>query len=284
MAIGLVTATGSFACSSSLPKSINAAPVLSVATGLWPLAQAARQIGGDKAAVVDVVPPATDPFSFQPDPSQARILTGSGLVLEVGGGFQPGVEAAAVGAPAVTPVAVDIGATDPYVWLDPASMAKAVTVIERAMAAADPAAASLFRRNASDLQNEIQSLGIDYSSTLSACPGTALVTPDAAFTAMAEAYGLTDRVVGSHPSPTQVNSEKIDIQSGRPTGVIVQPWVDNQGVEQVASAAGVRSHAVDTLATTPTNPVGTGQDPYFASMEQLLGQLTKSLGCSTSEQ
>jgi hypothetical protein len=46
----------------------------------------------------------------------------------------------------------------------------------------------------------------------------------------------------------------------------------------------VRTHAVDTLATTPTTPAATGQDPYFASMEQLLGQLTKALGCSTSEQ
>ena len=276
--------TGFSACSSSLPKSIDSAPVLSIATGLWPLAQAARQIGGNKAAVVDFVPPATDPLHFQPNPSEARILTGSGLVLEVGGGFQPAVEAAAAAAPAVTRVASGIGATDPYVWLDPTTMGQVVTVIERAMAAADPAAASLFQRNASDLRNEIQSLGIDYSSTLSACPGTALVTPDDAFSAMAATYGLTDHVIGPHPSSSDIALEKAEIQGGRATGVLTEPWVDNAGVEQVAAAAGARTHAVDTLATTPTTPAGTGQDPYFASMEQLLGQLTKALGCSTSEQ
>lgn len=271
------------ACSSSLPKSINTAPVLSVATGLWPLAAAARQIGGDKVAVVDVVPPATDPFSFRPDPQQARILTGSGLVLEVGGGFQPGLEAAAQGAPAVTRVAGAIGATNPYVWLDPATMGRAVTLIERAMATADPGAAPLFQRNASDLRSEIQSLGIDYSSTLSACPGTSLVTPDNAFAAMAAAYGLTDRVIGPGPSPAEVNAEKADIQAGRPTGVITEPWVDNSGVQQIAASAGVRTHAIDTLATTPTTGIG-GPDPYYASMEGTLGQLTKALGCNTSEQ
>jgi zinc transport system substrate-binding protein len=280
----LISTAGTFACSSALPKSIGAAPVLSIATGLWPLAQVARQIGGDKAAVVDVVPPATNPFTFQPNPSQTRIMTGSGLVLEIGSGFQPGVEAAAVGAPVIARIAGSIGARDPYVWLDPATMGKAVSAIERAMAAADPGAAPLFQRNASDLQNEIQSLGIDYSSTLSACPGTSLVTPDDAFTATASAYGLTDRVVRAHPAPAQVNAEKVEIQAGRATGVIAEPWVDNSGVEQVAAAAGVRTHSIDTLATTPTSASGTGQDPYFASMEAILGQLTKALGCSTSEQ
>lgn len=284
VAVAAAVLIGAAGCSSSLPSSLRQAPVLSIATGLWPLAQAARQIGGDKVAVVDVVPPATDPFGFDPDPAQARILTGSGLVVDVGGGFQPKLEAAAAGAPAVVHVGAGTGATDPYVWLDPSTMAKTVTVLEKAMAAADPAAASLFARNASDVRNEIQSLGIDYSSTLAACPGTRLVTPDGAFTAMAAEYGLTDHVVGPDPSPATVNLERSYLQSGRPAGLITEPWVDNHGVEAVAAAAGVGTHAVDTLATTPTGPTGSGQDPYFAQMERLLSQLAKQLGCSTSEQ
>lgn len=274
-------------CSSSLPKSVGNAPSISVATGLWPLAQAAQAIGGDKVVVDDVVPPGADPLSYRPGAAQAGALRGAGLVIEIGGSFQPGVEAAAKGAPSVLQLGSRLGTRDPYVWLDPATMTRAVQAITSAMTAANPAAAPLYQRNAGAFEDEVKSLGIDYSSTLSACPGTNIVTPDLAFTAMATDFGLTDHVIGPRPAGTQVQAEKAQLDSGSAVGALSEPWVDDQGVVQVARAASLHVHTVDTLAGAPTGASASGssgQTEYFTLMEQLLATMSSSLGCNANEQ
>jgi ABC-type Zn uptake system ZnuABC Zn-binding protein ZnuA len=264
-------------CSTGLPHSVAGAPVLTVATGLWPLAQAAAAIGGAKVTVVDVVPPGTDPLTFHPDARESSILQGSGLVLAIGGGFQSALEQTAVRAPAVTRLGAVLQQSDPYIWLDPATMGRAVQAIAHAMAAANPPAASLYESNAGDFQDQVQSLGIDYSSTLSACPGRTLVTPDHAFTVMAAAYGLDDHVIGPAPTPAQIGSQKAALTTGAAVAALSQPWVDDHGVDEVAAAASIHVRAVDTLA-------GAGPGTYFARMEQILGAVSGGLGCNPNEQ
>jgi zinc transport system substrate-binding protein len=279
----VAAASGAAGCSSSLPRAVNEAPVLSVATGLWPLEQAATLIGGDKVAVDDVVPAGDDPLHYRPTAADTRVLAGAGLVLLVGGGFQPALEAAAAGAPHVARLEATLGASDPYLWLDPATMGRMVTAVTDAMAAANPAAAALYRRNADGLKAQVQSLGIDFASTLSACPGTEIVTPDPALTAVASANGLTDLVVAGSPSPADIDAVRGAHAAGRRIALLREPWVSNTGVAQVAAATGLAVHDIDTLAGPPTG--GTpAEDTYFAGMEQDLGTIATALGCNTSEQ
>jgi zinc transport system substrate-binding protein len=288
--LGAATAIALLAtsCTSALSKSVAGAPVLSVATGLWPLAQAAIAIGGDKAAVVDVVPAGADPLTFQPDAPMIGLLRRSGLVLEMGGGFQPALERAAEGAPAITRLQAGLGGADPYVWLDPASMDRAVEAIADAMSAADPGAASLYQRNAVAYQDQVRSLGIDYSSTLSTCPGHTIVVPDGAFSAMAADYGLDQVVVGPSPPASQVAADRSRLVTGG-VAALREPWVDDGGVTEVAASAGMGVHAVDTLAGPPATPVAgggaaAGQGAYFARMEQDLAVISGALGCNPNEQ
>lgn len=280
VAAATVMATG---CSSGLPKSVSSAPALEVATGLWPLAQAAEGIGGDKVTVLDVVPPGADPLTFRPDAGAAAAIRSAGLVLVVGGGFQPGVEQAAKGAARVLRLGDQLSTPDPYVWLDPATMERVVTAMTDAMAAANPPAAALYKRNAAGLQSEIQSLGIDFSSTLATCPGTTIVTPDGAFSGLAAAYGLEDRVVGPAPDAATVAAIGALIRSGRAVGLFSETWADNRGVSRVAAAAGVAIHPLATLAGVPTS--GTAREnTYLNRMEEILATISGPLGCSSSQQ
>lgn len=270
-------------CTGSLPHSVGSAPVLSVATGLWPLAQVATMIGGDKAAVDDVVPAGDDPLNFAPGTSATDSLRSAGLVFEIGGGFQPGIEEAAGGAGSVTELASRIPARDPYVWLDPTTMEKAVTVIVASMSTADPGAAALFRRNAGGVTAELQSIGIDYSSTFSACPGTAIVTPDAAFTAMAADYGLHDSVVGPDPTSAALSALTTSLPTNTPVAGIGEPWVDDSGVTAASAAGHFKVRQVSTLAAAPVGGPASA-DNYFAQLEQVLSELSSALGCSAQEQ
>lgn len=257
--------------------------MLSVVTGLYPLARAVTSIGGSKVAVEDVVPDGSNPFTYTPTASQADALRSAGLVVQVGGGFQPGVEAAAAGAHSILSLHSALGTADGYVWLDPATMEKAVTSIASAMAAADPLAGPLFRQNATSFNDEIASTGMDFSSTFSACPGTVLVTPDNAFSAMAAEYGLVDHVVAAGETEPRIEALARSLRDMTdPSGMISEPWVDDAGVTAAAAAAGVEVHHIDTLAGVPAGGWPSGGS-YITLMDQNLNTFTDALGCNSSD-
>ena len=283
VAAGLVAVVGLGACSTTLPRSVASAPVITVMTGLWPLAQAATAIGGDKVHVVDVVPPGRDPFTYRPTALQTRDIRASALVLEVGAGFQPGIEQAAVGAPSVKDLQPELKMSDPYLWLDPPTMVRVVQTIATALTAANPAAASLYDRDASAYEAQVRSLDIDFSSTLAACPGRALLAPDGAFAAMATTYDLSFHAVGPVPAATEVENLQRLFRPGAPVAALSQPWVDDHGVDVVAAAAHLKVHPVDTLSEAPPGPAS-GPVTYLSAMEHDLGVISGALGCSAGEQ
>jgi zinc transport system substrate-binding protein len=266
-------------CSQSAPADASA-PVLAVATGLYPMAQAIEQIGQNKVSVTDVVPAGSNPTAYQLEPAQALQVRRAGLVVEVGGGFQPSFEQAAAGASDVLQLQAKLKATNPYVWLDPNIMAKAVALIAGAMEVADPSAAGLFRQGEQAYEASVQSTGIDYESTLSACPRMTIFTTDSAFAAMANDYGLRDIAVGSSsiPVPAAVRSSASALQTAGATTVFSEPWLPEETVDAVASAAHVKVRLLDTLAGPP--PGGwPRQADYINLMESDLGALSSALGC-----
>jgi zinc transport system substrate-binding protein len=266
-------------CSQSAPADASA-PVLSVATGLYPLAQAIEQIGQDKVSVTDVVPAGSSPTTFTLGPAQAAEVRRAGLVVDIGGGFQPSFEQTAIGAPDVLELRVKLGTASPYVWLDPNTMRKAVTLMAGAMEAADPAAAGLFRQGAQAFDASVQSTGIDYESTLSACPRATIFTTDSAFAPMARDYGLRDVAVGSSaaPSLTAVRDAALSVQAMGATTVFSEPWQPAGTVDAVAAAAHVKVRLLDTLEGPPPGGWPTQAD-YIKLMESNLGALSSALGC-----
>jgi len=266
-------------CSQSAPADASA-PVLTVATGLYPMAQAVEQIGQSKVSVTDVVPAGSDPTSYQLAAAQALQVRRAGLVVEIGGGFQPSFEQAAGGASDVVNLQAGLKAGNPYLWLDPNLMQKAVALIAGAMEEADPAAAGLFRQGEQAYAASVQSTGIDYESTLSACPRMTIFTADSAFAAMANDYGLRDVVVGSSSGASQadVRSAANTVEASGATTVFSESWQPVGLVDAVAATAHVRVRLLDTLAGPP--PGGwPHQADYINLMESDLGVLSSALGC-----
>ncbi len=260
------------------------APVLQVYTGLYPLAQAIQQIGQVKVAVTDVVPAGDDPATYVLDPHQVSELRQAGLVVEIGGGFQASLEKAAAESPDVLALQATLGASDPYVWLDPNVMQRAVAAIAKAMEAANPGAAGLYRDGEQDFAASVQSTGIDYESTLSACPRSTIFTADDAFGAMARDYGLQDEVVGSGAavSTSAVAAAAAHVEADGATTVFAEPWVSEGAVVAVAAAAHARIRTLDTLAGPPEG----GWPPqanYLNLLESNLGSLSSALGCPNTD-
>jgi zinc transport system substrate-binding protein len=272
--IGLVSLASFVSACGGSGTSAPRAPILTVATGLYPLAQAVSEIGGSDVRVTDVVPPGSDPRTYRLSAAQVALVKSSSLVVDVGGGFQPHFEEAAAGAKSVAAVAGE--GSDQFPWLDPNQMLKTVATIASAMERADPEAVPVFRAGARDVSDSVASTGIDYQSTLSTCPRTTIFTPDRAFAAMARDYGLTDRVVTAEPR--SVAEAASALASTSTTTVFQEPWTANDGIDELVTISHPKVRTLDTLTGPPRRGWPHGAT-YLGLMEANLGALSRALGC-----
>ncbi len=247
-------------------------------TGLYPIAQAVKQIGESKVTVTDVVPPGQNPLTYNLSAADADQVRQATLVVDVGGGFQPSFEAAASGNAHVLSVEPAVKTSNPYFWLDPGVMQAAISTITSAMEKADPKAAPVFRQGTENLLAEVNSTGIDYESTLSTCPLQTIFTANGAFTDMARNYGLQDVVVGTGSSPPP--SVPSEIKSSNTNTIFSETWVSEAAVEAAAAQSHVKVRQLDTLAgPLPPPNEWPPQATYINLLEVNLATLSRALGC-----
>lgn len=260
------------ACGSSGPAAVTDSKPITVVTGLYPIAQAVQAVGEGRITAVDVVPGGVNPRTYPPTASDGEKMRGAALVVEVGGGFQPPFESAAASAPRVLKLESELRTTNPYFWLDPTLMQRAVNAIAASLEQVNPSSASLYRDGARAFDEEVASTGIDFESTLSVCPTHTIVTADGAFEDMARSYGLIDQIANDNPGSAAA------AQASGATTAFTEPFVSTSAVEAVARGAHLRVRSLDPLTGAP--PGGwSRQADYIRLMEANLGALAGALGC-----
>lgn len=259
------------------------APVLTVVTSLYPLAQAVSEVGAAQVRVVDLARPDVDPRTMSLSPAERREVRQAALVVDIGDGFQPAVESAAKGARRTLSLLPALGGTNPYIWLDPAVMEKAAAVIRNALTRAEPAAKPVFATGAEDLVAEASSLDIDFQSSLADCPDSTFVTSDDAFARMAAQYGLRDQAVGttSQPNAAQIKQASSAITASHSSAIFSEPYVNDLVISAAAQAAGVKVRTLNTLETPPASG-GRTEVSYSNLMEVDLNTLTGALHCPSA--
>ena len=124
------------------------------------------------------------------------------------------------------------------------------------------------------------STGIDYQSTLSACPDEPSPPPTGPSLGVAQQYGLTDVVVGAaaRPDATQVAGAAGRVSAAGLTTVFSEPFVPPGTVDAVARVSHAKVRALDPLTGPP--PGGWPRHvSYLQLMEANLGALSAALGC-----
>ncbi len=206
---------------------------VTVLAGLYPLAEWAARIGGDRVQVQNLTPAGGDPHDFEPTPADLRRLRQADVVLTLGAGFQPAIDRAlrstsarqvrfvatrdlklrqpaeaghddgrASNAHAPAAKGHDQGhdpgdelAFDPHVWLDPVLARQIAGGIAEALAKADPAGRATYEANARAYQAQLEALDKTYAQTLASCAHGELVTSHAAFGYLAARYGLEQEAI-----------------------------------------------------------------------------------------
>jgi ABC-type Zn uptake system ZnuABC Zn-binding protein ZnuA/ABC-type Mn2+/Zn2+ transport system permease subunit len=173
----------------------------------------ARAVGGERAKVVQLLKPNTDPHDYEPRPSDVRETADAKLVLVNGDRldhWMGDVVKQAGGDPTV----IDLGADAPvklsgetegeeaskfdaHWWHDPRNAEAAITMIRDALTKANPDAKDVYARNAAAYLARLRALdrGIAACVDRVPAPQRKLVTDHDAFNYFARRYGI--EVVGA---------------------------------------------------------------------------------------
>ena len=250
-----------------------------VVASFYPLAFAAREIGGAGVEVDNLTPAGAEPHDLEVSPGVVRRVREAELVLLLGHGFQPQLEDAAGGGAGVlalldTPGLDRFGNGDPHVWLDPARFALIVEPIGTALGARDGAAR---------LAARLRGLDRELRRGLARCERRQIVTSHEAFGYLAERYGLEQvAITGLSPEaePAARELERV-VEVVRATGattVFFETLVSPRIAETVARETDVRTAVLNPIEGLTSEEERRGED-YFSLMRANLAGLREALGC-----
>ena len=291
-----------------VPGGARAEPPLSVVATTGMIADAARQIGGDRVSVRALMGPGVDPHAYRQTRTDIAAMVRADLVLWHGlyleaqmeefmqelGARKP-VVAVAESLPRELLIShVDYSDKfDPHVWMDPRLWSQVVETVREALAAARPEDAEVFAANAKAYQDELARLA-DYSDTVFASvpePARVLVTAHDAFSYFGRAQGF--EVLGIQGISTQSEAglqrvaELVDILVQRKIGaVFVESSVSDRSVRALIEGAAARGHTVvigGELFSDAMGAEGTYEGTYPGMIDHNVTTISRALGGSAPE-
>ncbi len=284
---------------------------LSVATAFYPIEEAAHEVGGDRVAVSNLVPPGAPAHDLELTAEAAADIEDADLVLYLGEGFQTAVEDAVANrgndAPSVDLLgAVELrgadtavpgvvgevdgtliagGVKDPHFWVDPALYTGMVAEVRDALIAADPAGEATYAANADAYLADLDELESEFATGLAPCRGRALVTSHAAFGYLADRYGLVQAPIAGispddEPDPKSLAATAAFAKKNGVTTVFFETLVPKDLAETVAAEIGAGTDALDPVEGIPQDQLDAGAS-YLSIQRDNLARLTSGLGCTT---
>lgn len=308
VAAALAAALALPACGDGEQRGSGGAGRIQVVASFYPVAEAAARVGGPRAEVTNLTPAGAEPHDIELTPSQVDRLEDADVVVYLGHGFQPAVEEIAErrqsGSVDLLDVlglddpagasgeggdgghdhpAVDGDELDPHFWLNPRLMARAATAVSAALAGASPADAGLFEANAGRYREDLDALDREFAAGLKACDRKEIVTAHAAFSYLAERYGLTQLAIAGLSPETEPDADRLarltdQIAAKGITTVFYEELVAPTVAETLAREAGVATAVLNPIEGLTQDQIAAGKD-YAAVMRDNLAALRAALGC-----
>jgi zinc/manganese transport system substrate-binding protein len=250
----------------------------------------ARAVGGERAKVVQLLKPNTDPHDYEPRPSDVRETADAKVVLLNGDGLdrwmgdvveQAGGDPSVVDLGARAPVKIsgerkgeEASRFDPHWWHDPRNAEAAVTAIRDALTAGNPGAEAVYARNAAAYMRKLHALDRGIASCIDRVPAPQrkLVTDHDAFNYLARRYGI--EVIGAvipsqstqaQPSAGEVAELSELIRRERVKAVFPESSINAKLAQAIAGQTGATSNL--TLYGDTLGPKDSRGATYL-SMEQ----------------
>ncbi len=280
-----------------LPASgVARAATLTLVASIAPVADLVRQVGGTRVVVRTLLPPGASTHTFEATPAAVKEFVGARLFFQVGAGLEAwagklvkaagGVETVTLsqGMELIRPgeragashAGHDHSAGNPHVWLDPLLALRMVGGIERALTAADPAGAAVYRANAEAYGARLRELDDEIRRAVSAFRTRSFVTFHPAWDYFARRYGLVQAGVieespGREPTPRQLAAIVAVIRAAGVRAVFAEPQLNPKPAEVIAREAGVKVVILDPEGGLP------GRETYLDLMHWNLSRMREAM-------
>jgi len=221
----LVVPTVLAACGSGSPSGVSSTGVVSVVAAENQYGNVAQQIGGRYVDVVSVESnPNTDPHTYEVSPNVASEVSGAGLVIQNGVGYDTFMNKIEAASPDSKRRVIDVqqllglpdSTPNPHLWYDPKTMPAAAKAMGNDLAALDPAHGAYFQANVATFDASLQPWFRAIASFRASDGGSTAATTEPVADYLLQAMGVdnltpfqfqADIMNGTDPTPQDVTLE-----------------------------------------------------------------------------
>ena len=284
-----------------LPGWATAAPAttdkMSVVASFYPMYEFARQVGGDRVTVRNLVPAGAEPHDYELTPGDVIAVNQARVLIYNGAGLEPWVQKllpqipgrvlkvnASDGIPLVRMTSgEDKGLTDPHVWLDPVLAQRQVDNILTGLVQADPAGRPTYEANAAAFKGKLASLHDRIQRTLGRCRKKVFVASHAAFGYFAARYGLIQVSIAgitpeAEPSAAKIREILRIIRQHNIRVIYYETLVSPRVAAAIAREVGARTLVLNPVEGLTDDELRKGKD-YLTVMQQNVENLAQGLDC-----
>jgi zinc transport system substrate-binding protein len=285
---------------------------LKVVTTLFPLYDFARNVGGDKAEVILLLPPGVEPHSFEPRPGDVLAVNEADLFIYTGREMEPWVEGILKGLDNKKPLVLDAsrgitimenehgrsahghgegekghgheGRLDPHIWLDLSNAEKMVENIRDRFMERDPVHKEDYRKSAEFYSAKLADLDKSFKTSLSVCARRIFIHGGHfAFAYLAKRYDLQyisayEGSPNAEPTPRRIVELKKLVKDKGIRYVYYEELITPRVAEVLAQETGtglLRLHGAHNISREDLEKGAT----FISIMEQNLKNLRTGLEC-----
>lgn len=285
---------------------------IKLATTIFPVYEFARNIGGDRVEVYNLLPPGAEPHHWEPNPRDLIRINDAQLFVYCGAGLEPWVESILKNTDRSRLTVVDTSkgvqllegggdrhdesqsggvedsgvhqkeehdhsGTDPHIWLDPANAGIMVDNILEGLVQADPAGKEYYTENAKKYRASLADLDGRYRDALAGAGQKHLVVSHDAFGYMAHRYGLEQLSIrelsaDSEPSPARMAEIVGLVKKYRIKYIFSETMISPAVSEAIAREAGVKTLVLNPIDGLSEKEIAGGKS-YLSIMEENLSNL-----------
>jgi ABC-type Zn uptake system ZnuABC Zn-binding protein ZnuA len=271
-------------CKRANPQFAAPAVKISVLTTVYPLADVARQIGGDSVDVSWVLEDGQSPDDVQATPQLAERLTRAQLVIAGGAGEPWAVEGFDDPERARHIVRLDLAPDAQLIpdarqlWLDPIIVRQSCDAIAEKLTVELPAQNNLFVKNAQSFENRIDDLMREFDSRIQGIVGLKVLVLSHDFSALDFRLKLVE-VSPLNTSPLRMSDDQVlnlqkAVEAQRPAAMLLDIDTPMTVQQDLAARVGVPVIAIDARGSS----AGSGHNTYLGMMRYDFEKLTGMAG------
>ena len=230
----------------------------------------ARQIGGDRVAVVSLMNnPDQDPHLFETTPGTVRQIADAQIVIANGADYDPWMDKLIGVAPRPGRVVIDVArlvgkraGDNPHLWYEPATMPAAAKAMAEAFGAADPAHKADYDARLKTFVASLKPLNDKIAAIRAKFVGASVTASEPVFGYMATALGLKMRngrfqlsiMNDTEPAARDVAAFEQDLKDHKVRVMFFNKQASDKAVERLVNLA--RKSRIPVVGVTETAPAG----------------------------